>query len=121
MALIDNFTESSAVNLLSHTGDSGHTWARVTGAPAGVVTVGAGTGKITGEATSGIFYSSDVPASANYDVEIVFNQSSSTVGFVGVIGRCSTSAYTFYQAFLSSSGSLFFSKIYSRNAYCTYK
>ena len=63
--LIDEFNESSATALISHTPDVGGSWGQwESGA---TTTVGAGTGKVTAEGTTW-FYNAATPPSADYTV-----------------------------------------------------
>jgi hypothetical protein len=98
----DTFTESSDVALESHTGETGATWTvhssytsklRILAANDELQTKATGTG-------STAYYASGTPASAEYDVEqdVVFLSTSSDEVDLGVTGRMSTSANTFYHA-----------------------
>ena len=63
--LLDEFDESSATALISHTPEVGGSWGQwESGSP---TTVGAGTGKVTAEGTTW-FYNAATPPSADYTV-----------------------------------------------------
>jgi len=96
----DTFTGSSGTTLASHTGEVGGTWTQYTGAgttPALLTDAN----RVRKSATTGYaaYYSSGVPASADYTVQAdVVVKSILSQDSAGVIGRASTAAQTYYVA-----------------------
>lgn len=100
----DTFTDTAGVTLASHTGELGATWAKGSPAPNNAVITSAGRVRMGG-ATSGYYYASGTPASAEYDVECDLYVASKS-GQHGIAGRLSTSADTCYRARLDASNNL---------------
>ena len=90
----DTFSgESSVVDLTEHTGETGASWAVVSGYASPRVDNAASNIESHATLMSGA-YASGVPASAEYDIQA--NLGAATNEYPGVIGRVSTSAVTFY-------------------------
>jgi hypothetical protein len=96
--LLDNFTDTAGTNVVSHTSDSGHTWANNT-AYSGVPNIASGTAALVLTSSSAGMVSSVTPPAADYSVTGVVKCVTVRTGeIVGVIGRSSTTAKTFYKA-----------------------
>jgi hypothetical protein len=93
----DTFTESADTDLTSHTGETGAAWSAITSHTTPVIDSADDNVKGTGTGPRGA-YASGVPQSAEYDVDAIITLSGGTDDFPGIIGRCSTSASTFYMA-----------------------
>ncbi len=93
--LTDTFTDIAETLLQSHTSDSGATWTKHTGATSDAKISDAN--RVRGDTGVGIYYSSAIPPSAEYEVEAVikiFSTSSSS----GPVARLEASTIsTFYQ------------------------
>jgi hypothetical protein len=99
----DNFTDTSALALASHTGEIASSWTRHSSSTGnGVIS---NEGRARKDTTGyGLYYSSAVPASANYAVEAdLFVKSLTTGSEIGVAGRLDTAADTYYSAHYSAS------------------
>jgi len=104
----DTFTEAADLALGSHTPEIGGTWVQHPNSTQGM-TVNASAGKVQGNnaSSTSLFYNSQTPGTADYKVEAVISPVSSP-NLAGVLARVSTSAQTYYQAFLPTlvSGSI---------------
>ena len=99
-AVSDTFTDTTGVLLQNHVGATGATWTRYSTSQSGtdgVITAAARLRRNNTLAT--MYYASGVPASPDYSVQAdVYVRSLLTNDAVGVIGRASTSADTYYRA-----------------------
>lgn len=94
----DTFTDTNAVLLENHTGETGATWAKVTGR-SGVFTIN--TNRIYCTTTDAVYYASGSPASADYTVSgSVYVASTGTNSSIEVLGRAVTSALTYYSIYI---------------------
>jgi hypothetical protein len=94
----DTFTDSAGALLANHSGDLGATWSGY-GTNSGAAVVTDQNRVRRGVSGQAMYYASSVPASANYSVEAdVHVKSLLSSDAVGVIGRASTSAETYYVA-----------------------
>jgi hypothetical protein len=105
----DSFTDTSGTALLSHTGENGATWTKHPTRPSPFAITNANRVRPTFlTALAGSFYySSWVPASAEYDISAKFRfvGTMQTSYFVGVFFRCDTAVETGYQlSYVPSSG-----------------
>jgi pectate lyase len=101
-SVTDTFTGTAGTALASHTADSGHTWTVGFSASTGIVITD--TNRVRGPATVlTSYYTSWVPAAADYDVEAdAFLYTAGGEGRdVGPTGRQSTSADTYYRFVIS--------------------
>lgn len=99
--LVDSFTEASTINLTAHTPETGGAWSKITGT-SNDLNVNGGGGYATGATTStAVYRNAATPPSADYSVEATVQHT--LEGFVGVIGRASSSANTLYQLFYAGS------------------
>jgi hypothetical protein len=103
--LTDTFTDTNAVALTSHTGETGATWTTQTG-QTGIATIQTNRIYHSGGGRA-VVQASGTPASADYDVTATLRLVSGVNGDVGVIGRASTSANTFYTAYVLRSGTTY--------------
>ncbi len=108
----DNFTDTDAVAITSHTGDVGATWTKhgfATNTSAPTIRSNRLKTDDTG-AVNSIYYASGSPASADYTVAIDYIPGSAgpeTGDIVGPLGRVATAANTFYGAlYLQSAGGI---------------
>jgi hypothetical protein len=93
----DTFTEAGTTAIASHTSDSGHTWATGRTSDGGVKdNIQSSRVCGTGSGDSNGWYSSAVPASADYDVQADCFVESSGKTICGIAARMSTSANTEY-------------------------
>lgn len=95
----DTFTDTAAVALASHVGETGATWTKhPSDASAAVITNGNRLRSNTAGSTA-LFYASGAPTTAEYDVQadFVYIATPSTI-FTGVAGRCDTTINTLYIA-----------------------
>lgn len=99
----DTFTDTSNLGITSHTGETGATWAAVSGLSSTACRI-SNANRARGHTTgvSGA-YASGSPASADYSVTATVRRITGA-GEAGVLGRCSTSAATYYRATLSRIG-----------------
>lgn len=96
--LNDTFTDTDTTVLTSHTGETGATWTRQTGENAsGQFTVR--TNRIYCSTAQAVLQASGAPATPNYDVTATIRVVSTVTSIIGVVGRASTSARTYYLAF----------------------
>lgn len=95
----DSFTDTSGKALTAHTGEVGATWTHHSGTASSVIT---DAGRVRGGGILGAYtidYVSAVPASADYSVEAdFFVKSHLGRDAMGVVGRLSTTATTYYTA-----------------------
>lgn len=90
----DNFTDTDATILTDHTSDSSHTWGKVAG-NTGNLTINANTLYSSSADTANMYYSSFVPADAEYIVKAtIYSASYGTTPYV--CGRVSTTERTGY-------------------------
>ncbi|HSZ56643.1 MAG TPA: SGNH/GDSL hydrolase family protein [Tepidisphaeraceae bacterium] len=91
----DSFTDTAGTLLETHTGETGAAWTRNPAFSSGSAAITAA-GRLRGNSSGfALYYSSGVPASADYDVEAdLFIASASDT--TGLLGRQSTSAATYY-------------------------
>lgn len=97
--LYDNFTDVNNTLLTAHTGEIGATWTKH-GTGAGFIRIN--TNRIYNAGAQfdeAMYYGSGVPQTADYDVEGTVYVASTADSLISVMGRLSTSANTFYQAF----------------------
>lgn len=92
----DNFTDTAGVTLNSHSAN----WNKhsLSGATQLIITNANRFRVSTSDASDSIYYRSESPASADYSVFLGFRLMDTSNGVIGAIGRCSTSANTFYMA-----------------------
>jgi hypothetical protein len=92
--LSDNFTDTNGTDLSAHTSDSGHTWIKH-GSHASTILIN-NNRTYTGTSNWGLYYSSDVPSSADYTVKAnIYIYTEADYGG-SPAGRISTSADTYY-------------------------
>jgi hypothetical protein len=94
----DTFTDTNAVGLLSHTGETGANWIKITGINGSFVIQ---SNRAYQSVVGAAYYASGVPAAADYEVEATITMV--TVGVnqqLHVGGRYSTGADTGYVAFV---------------------
>lgn len=95
----DTFTDTAATALASHTGETGATWAAVTGRAIAVVISDANRLRVNTAGQNNLFYASGTPAGAEVTVEVDFNIKTIVTGdFVGPAARMATGAETGYLA-----------------------
>ena len=91
-SLNDTFTDTNSTALSSHTSDSAHTWTQNGG---GGLQIYSNRVESTSSTSAGLYYSSFVPADADYTVTLdMITVGTGIAPFVA--GRCSTSAVTMY-------------------------
>lgn len=95
----DTFTDTAGTSVLTHTGETGATWTKHPSYSAsGAVISDANRLRASLSTDWNIFYSSGVPAGAEYDVTSVIYIATYTSSFAAATGRHSTSADTYYMA-----------------------
>jgi hypothetical protein len=101
----DTFTDTTGVLLTSHT-SGGVTWTRHSSSNAGTDGIITSEDRVRRDAANHVmYYASGVPATADYSVEAdVHVKSILSSDAIGVVGRLSTSADTYYLARYSTSG-----------------
>lgn len=90
----DTFTDTNGTSLASHTSDSGHTWTNRGGGSALAINTNR-VNTVTGGQSFDGYYSSAVPASADYDVQADIT-ATGTQTPPGITGRQATGADTCY-------------------------
>lgn len=102
--VLDTFTDTNGVAISSHTGETGATWAALTGNADTPTIQSNALDPGTGSTANGLWYASGTPASADYTVtaEVLFNNG--TAAIAGPGARLSTSAQTGYFGFLFNNG-----------------
>src|SRR5258708_40265540 len=90
----DTFTDTAGTLLENHTGETGAVWTRNPVLPTGSAAITAD-GRLRGNAAATIYFSSGVPASADYDVEADLGVASNANN-AGLVGRQSAPAETYY-------------------------
>ena len=96
--LNDTFTDTNAVVLTSHTGETGATWTRQTGENAsGQFTVQSN--RIFCSTGQAVLQASGTPTTPDYDVTATIRVVTTVTSIVGVIGRAAPAARTYYLAF----------------------
>lgn len=95
----DSFTDTAGTALSAHTGETGATWTAVPTFSAAAVITSAG--RVRGNGTNALWEASGVPASADYDVEADVYVAS-LANQAGILGRCSTTAATYYLLYYDS-------------------
>ena len=104
IAVNDSFTDTAGTALESHTGETGATWAKNTTYNTGAAVI-TNANRVRGNAAANtVYYASGSPGSADYDVEADLYVASLT-NSVGVMGRLSTSAATYYNFTYSATSS----------------
>lgn len=91
----DTFTGSSGTNLTSHTGETGATWAKQTGATGDMIISDANRARCSPVSTRCAYYASGTPTDANYTVQATTYRFTS-VSYLGVAGRMATGNTTRY-------------------------
>lgn len=99
--LYDSFTEASTVALTSHTPETGGGWAAVTGSPTTLNVISLGFCGSQNSGSAGVARCTATPPSADYSV-IAISRINNLADFVGPIARCSSSAQTYYMAYISN-------------------
>jgi hypothetical protein len=96
----DSFTDPAGTLLTAHTSDAGETWTKhsSSGASAQAEITALGRVYVPQTFQDSFWYSSAVPASADYDVEADIVYLSSVAAETGVLGRVDPAAKTFYMA-----------------------
>lgn len=90
----DTFTDTNAVLLENHTGETGATWAKITGLT-GAFTINAN--RIYCSSVTAGYYASGSPANADYDVTAsIYFASTGNNGTLEILARQSTGAVTGY-------------------------
>lgn len=92
----DSFTDSDATNLSSHTGETGATWAKLTGYTGNCYINGNVLENEDGSDADAAYYASGAPASADYDVEAKYTWVSSQLCDWRICGRIDTSNGNYY-------------------------
>lgn len=100
--LNDTFTEVGTVLLQSHTPEVGGSWVRH---PNFVTNANVETTFASGSSATldSVYYNSVVPTSPDYYVEAILDFKTITAPLNGVLGRVSSSASTYYQAYINGS------------------
>jgi lysophospholipase L1-like esterase len=91
----DLFTDTNGTALESHTADSGATWTKHS-ASAGGATINSNKVSGVSNATLALYYSSVIPASADYDVQADITFTTAASALSGIAGRIDPSAATLY-------------------------
>lgn len=101
----DTFTESTTVELSTHTGETGATWAKHIDYSGGSLSVDSIGDRVycTTASTAG-YYASGTPAGAEYDIEFDLYIHSNDTGSAGIMGRVDTSSHTLYFVRYNQSG-----------------
>lgn len=94
----DSFTDTDAVDLVSHTGETGATWTKHSNSPSGGGSIT--TNELRGNTyNNSCFYASGAPAGAEYDVVAPFHCITTGSDYGGgVLGRVDTATDTRYNA-----------------------
>ena len=93
LAASDSFTDAAGVTVQSHTGEIGSPWTKhAVSTTDAVITTGDRIRKNGSSTLGALYYSSAVPASANYTVEADVYRSSTSVNndVIGIVGRLDT-------------------------------
>ena len=104
--ITDTFTSASGATLISHTSDTGNTWAESAGTP-GCITLNGG-GAISVATNVEVDVSNWTPAAADYDVScsLYINVASANISMtLGIGGRAGAAAFTGYFILLLGSNS----------------
>lgn len=101
----DTFTEASATNLTSHTGEVGASWTEHTSYTSGNCVVHPTNNQCGADAVTGCCYASGVPSVAEYDVEFdAYRENGTSQDDSGVCARVDTSADTMYVVYYKNHG-----------------
>ena len=100
----DSFTDSDATNLSSHTGETGATWAKISGFT-GDVTID--NNELVNITSEGGYYALGVAANADYEVSADYSYANSSFHNFKVCGRVDTSTGDHYALHYSRSDSYF--------------
>lgn len=90
----DSFTDTNATALQSHTGETGATWAKLTGFTRDAQIQSNVLENLTN--SDAAYYASGAPASADYEVELDYSWVNSGLATSEVLGRMDTSTGDFY-------------------------
>ena len=88
----DTFTDTAAVLLTAHTGETGATWTKHPNWTGGNGVISNANRVRANDGSVAIMYASGVPSSADYEVRCDMNVQSVTSGNTGIMGRINTSS-----------------------------
>lgn len=92
----DSFTDSDTTNLSSHTGETGATWAKLTGYSGNLYINGNVLENEDGSDAEAVYYASGSPAGTDYDVEAKYTWVTSQLCDWRICGRIDTSNGNYY-------------------------
>lgn len=95
----DSFTDSDATNLSSHTGETGATWAKLTGFSGNVVINSNRAENAATFSVDAAYYASGAPTGADYDVSADYSWVNTNTCSWQILGRVDTSTGDFYTAY----------------------
>lgn len=95
----DSFTDSNATNLADHTGETGTSWAKVTGISGNAFINGNKLENEDGPSDDVGYYASGTPGSADYGVEADYSWINSQLASWQILARVDTSTGDFYTAY----------------------
>ena len=95
----DSFTDTDATNLSSHTGETGATWAKLTGFSGNVVINSNRAENAATFSVDAAYYASGTPSGADYDVSADYSWVNTNTCSWQILGRVDTSTGDFYTAY----------------------